>query len=210
MSPLSYIAGTIVGNPSIRCFHGPPAFGCRNIISSCDALSLHGIEPIPLASKEHLGILNGTAFSTSVAALALHDAVHMALLTQVCTAMGTEALAGTRGSFDSFIHNVCRPHPGQASAIYLSVLSFDCLIIAQIEVAKNIWDLLEGSTFAQTHETEHTISEDKGTLRQDRYPLRTAPQFIGPQIEDLLESLRVIITECNSSKLNLKIVACLS
>jgi len=95
-------------------------------------------------------------------------------------------------------------------ALYFSVLSFDCLTIAQIEVAKNIWDLLEGSTFAQTHETEHTISEDEGTLRQDRYPLRTAPQFIGPQIEDLLESLRVITTECNSSKLNLKIVACLS
>jgi len=82
-------------------------------------LALHGIEPIPLASKEHLGILNGTAFSTSVAALALNDAVHMALLTQVCTAMGTEALAGTRGSFDPFIHNVCRPHPGQASATFL-------------------------------------------------------------------------------------------
>jgi phenylalanine ammonia-lyase len=45
----------------------------------------------------------------------LNDAVHMALLTQVCTAMGTEALTGTRGSFDPFIHNVCRPHPGQVS-----------------------------------------------------------------------------------------------
>ncbi|KAL9712018.1 Protein pal1 [Leucoagaricus gongylophorus] len=181
LSPLSYIAGTIVGNPSIRCFDGPSVFGCRKIVSSREALTLHGIEPIPLASKEHLGILNGTAFSTSVAALVLNDAIHMALLTQVCTAMGTEALTGTRGSFDPFIHNDCRPHPGQ------------------IEVAKNIWDLLDGSTFAQTHETEHTIAEDEGTLRQDRYPLRTAPQFLGPQIEDLLESLRIITIECNST-----------
>lgn len=103
----------MIGNPSIRCFDGPATFSGRKIVSSREALATHGIEPIPLASKEHLGILNGTAFSASVAALALNDAVHMALLTQVCTAMGTEALAGTRGSFDPFIHDICRPHPGQ-------------------------------------------------------------------------------------------------
>lgn len=120
---MSYIAGTIVGNPSIRCFDGPSVFGCRKIVSSREALTLHGIEPIPLASKEHLGILNGTAFSTSVAALVLNDAIHMALLTQVCTAMGTEALTGTRGSFDPFIHNDCRPHPGQASAAFICSVS---------------------------------------------------------------------------------------
>ena len=96
--------------------------------------------------------------------------------------MGTEALAGTRGSFDPFIHTVARPHPGQ------------------VESAKIIWDLLEGSQFAVTHEAEVTIAEDKGQLRQDRYPLRTAPQFIGPQLEDLLSSLATITQECNSSK----------
>ena len=75
----------------------------------------HGIEPLPLLSKEHLGILNGTAFSASVASLALNDAVHLALLAQVCTAMGTEALLGTRGSYDPFIHKIARPHPGQVN-----------------------------------------------------------------------------------------------
>lgn len=44
-----------------------------------------------------------------------------------------------------------------------------------------------------------TIAEDKGHLRQDRYPIRTAPQFIGPQLEDLLASLATITQECNSS-----------
>jgi phenylalanine ammonia-lyase len=115
LSSLSYIAGALVGNPSIRVFDGPAAFGAREIVSSRKALAAHNIEPIPLQSKEHLGILNGTAFSASVAALALNDAAHLALLAQVCTAMGTEALAGTRGSYDRFIHAVARPHPGQAS-----------------------------------------------------------------------------------------------
>jgi len=115
LSPLSYIAGALTGNPSIRVFDGPASFGSRRIVSSCKALAAHGIDPISLKSKEHLGILNGTAFSTSVAALALNDAVHLALLAQVCTALGTEALLGSRGSYHPFIHEVARPHPGQVS-----------------------------------------------------------------------------------------------
>jgi len=31
LSPLSYIAGTLIGNPSIRMFDGPAAFGRRQI-----------------------------------------------------------------------------------------------------------------------------------------------------------------------------------
>ncbi|EIM85034.1 phenylalanine ammonia-lyase [Stereum hirsutum FP-91666 SS1] len=181
LQPLSYIAGAISGNPSIRCFDGPAMFGARQIVSSRDALAKHGIEPINLAAKEHLGILNGTAFSASVAALALNDAVHMGMLAQVCTAMGTEALLGVRGNYHPFISETARPHPGQ------------------IEVSHTIWDLLEGSKLALTHETEVTIEEDDGELRQDRYPLRTTPQFLGPQIEDLLSSLETITLECNST-----------
>ena len=112
---MSYIAGTLIGNPSIRAFDGPRVFGGRRIVSSRKALEAHNIAPISLASKEHLGILNGTAFSASVAALALNDAVHLALLSQVCTAMGTEALTGTRMNYHKFIHEVARPHPGQVS-----------------------------------------------------------------------------------------------
>jgi phenylalanine ammonia-lyase len=113
LSPLSYVAGTLIGNPSIRVFDGPVAFGARGIVSSREALVKHKIEPIVLGAKEHLGILNGTAFSASVAALALNEAVHLALLAQICTAMGTEALLGVRGNYAPFIHEVARPHPGQ-------------------------------------------------------------------------------------------------
>ncbi|KAJ7783266.1 L-Aspartase-like protein [Mycena metata] len=181
LSPLSYVAGLLVGNASIRAFDGPAAFGARKMVSSRVALAAHGIEPISLASKEQLGILNGTAFSASVASLALNDAVHLTLLAQVCTAMGTEALVGSRGSFAPFIHSVARPHPGQ------------------VECAQNIWNLLEGSKLAETHEEEVSLEEDKQTLRQDRYPLRTSPQFLGPQIEDILSALTAVTQECNST-----------
>lgn len=182
LSPLSYIAGTLIGNPTIRVFDGPNKFGARAILPSNIALASHGVEPIPLASKEHLGILNGTAFSASVAALALNEAVHLALLAQVCTAMGTEALLGAQGSFDPFIHDVARPHPGQ------------------VEVARNIHSLLEESQLVMTAEKEVHIAEDVGELRQDRYPLRTSAQFLGPQVEDILAALESVTIECNSSK----------
>ncbi|CAK5281746.1 unnamed protein product [Mycena citricolor] len=181
LSPLSYVAGLLVGNPSIRAFDGPPAFGSRKMVSSREALLAHNIQPIALASKEQLGILNGTAFSASVASLALNDAVHLAVLAQICTAMGTEALVGTRASFDAFIHSTARPHPGQ------------------VECAETIWRLLEGSKLAQAHEEETSLEDDKYSLRQDRYPLRTSPQFLGPQIEDILSALKTVTQECNST-----------
>jgi phenylalanine ammonia-lyase len=156
-------------------------FGARAVVPSNKALAAHGVEPIPLGSKEHLGILNGTAFSASVASLALNDAVHLTLLAQVCTAMGTEAMLGTNGSFAPFIHATARPHPGQ------------------VEVAANILDLLDGSRLATGEEEECHIEEDAGELRQDRYPLRTSAQFLGPQVEDILHAFDVVTLECNCS-----------
>jgi phenylalanine ammonia-lyase len=69
----------------------------------------------------------------------------------------------------------------------------------QIEAARTIWDLLQDSKLAVNDEKEVTIDQDQGELRQDRYPLRTAPQFLGPQIEDILAALNSISIECNSS-----------
>ncbi|EJF57511.1 phenylalanine ammonia-lyase [Dichomitus squalens LYAD-421 SS1] len=181
LSPLSYIAGLLIGNPSIRCFDGPSTFRGRRIVSSREALAAHNIEPISLASKEHLGILNGTAFSASVGALAIQEAVHLSLLAQVCTAMCTEAMLGASGSFAPFIHAVARPHPGQ------------------VEVAETITELLDGSHFAVTAEEEKHISADIGELRQDRYPLRTSAQFLGPQVEDILSAFAAVTIECNST-----------
>ncbi|KNZ72834.1 Phenylalanine ammonia-lyase [Termitomyces sp. J132] len=181
LSPLSYVAGSLTANPAIRMFHGPASYGPRQMSPSNEVLEQHNITPLPLASKEPLGILNGTAFSASVAALALNDAVHLSLLAQVCTAMGTEALLGTRGNYHSFIHAVARPHPGQ------------------VECAQNIYNLLEGSKFAQLHDVEVGINDDQYSLRQDRYPLRTSPQFLGPQLEDILAALVAVTQECNST-----------
>lgn len=150
LSPLSYVAGALSGNPAISVYSGS-AGATRKIVPAPKALQEAGLRPISLAPKEHLGLLNGTAFSAAVASLALADVLQLAVLAQVCTAMGTEALLGTRASYAPFIHEVTRPHPGQ------------------VEVAKVLTRLLDGSQLAgEASEVELTVEEDKGQLRQVR------------------------------------------
>lgn len=70
----------------------------------------------------------------------------------------------------------------------------------QVESAQTIWDLLQGSKLAHLHEEETNLVDDKYSLRQDRYPLRTAPQFLGPQLEDILAAHATVTLECNTSE----------
>ena len=86
------------------------------MLPSSEALAKHGLAPIVFRPKEHLGLLNGTAFSAAVASLAVNDALHLAMLSQVLTAMGTEALLGTKGTgthvlgLDPLINWILLPH----------------------------------------------------------------------------------------------------
>jgi len=89
-------------------------------------------------------------------------------------------MLGSRGSFDPFVGHA-RPHPGQ------------------IESAHLIWSLLSESKFAQGDEVEVKIEDDEGILRQDRYSLRTSPQWLGPQFEDIKRIEETIRIEVNST-----------
>lgn len=176
LSPLSYIAGAIEGSPDIyvRLTDG-------NVSSAAEALSYAGIEPVIFQPKEGLGLLNGTAFSAATASLALHQSRDVVLLSQVLTAMSVEAMQGSAEPFWPQIANM-RPHPGQ------------------IESAANILSFLQTSKLAKC------VGSPKDTkmtgLYQDRYALRTASQWIGPQIEDLLLATSQIQTEINSTTHN--------
>ncbi|KAG8221301.1 phenylalanine ammonia-lyase [Butyriboletus roseoflavus] len=161
-------------------FSYSPLASSSTTYTASNALALTNTSPLPLASKEHLGILNGTAFSAGLAALVVNDAQDVAVLGAVLTALSIEAMLGSRGSFDPFVGHA-RPHPGQ------------------IESAHLIWSLLSESKFAQGEEVEVSIEEDHGVLRQDRYSLRTAPQWLGPQFEDIKRVEETIRIEVNST-----------
>ena len=175
LCPLSYLAGALEGNPDVHVWTGPAH--ARKLITSDVALRSLKLAPVVFGPKETLGILNGTAVSAAVAALAQHQADHLIILAQILTAIGVEALLGRVESFDPFIAEV-RPHKGQ------------------MEVAQNITSFLRGSLFARAEE-EEDIGE--GHLRQDRYALRTASQWLGPYVEDLTLARRQIEVELNST-----------
>ncbi|KAE9369014.1 putative phenylalanine ammonia-lyase [Stipitochalara longipes BDJ] len=180
LSPLSYIAGVLEGNPKLKLWTGTQKGEPRKLITADKALSELNIAPIVFGPKEGLGVLNGTAVSSAVAALALHETHLMAVLSQVLTAMGVEALSGTVESFNSFLAET-RPHAGQ------------------IEAASNIRSFLTGSNLARPAAHIGLLSNDDTGLCQDRYALRTSSQWIGPQLEDLILAHRQVTVELNST-----------
>ncbi|CAO1631666.1 unnamed protein product [Parajaminaea phylloscopi] len=183
LSTLSYIAGCLAGQDNIEAWVSTPE-GKRIKVPSSEALASHGLTPVKYGPKEALGLLNGTAPNAALGGLVIYDAVQLAFLTHMTTAMAVEAETATDASFVPFIHQECRPHPGQ------------------IESAATLLDLLQGSHLATHLEHEGATllaTEDEGSLRQDRYPLRTAPQFMGPQLEDLQSAWNAVVTELNST-----------
>jgi len=182
LAPLAYVAGALCAHPDVyvidRSLQEP------KIMSSAECLKAHGISPIVLGPKEGLAIANGTAFSAAAASIAIFHSHILGLLSQVLAAMTVEAMVGQIGAFHPFIHQTARPHPGQ------------------VEVAENIYRLLETSKLLSDQQAQHDDVErerSKQILRQDRYPLRTAPQWIGPQLEDLLVAHQTISIELNST-----------
>ncbi|KAH7216934.1 L-Aspartase-like protein [Fusarium redolens] len=172
--PLSYIAGMLEGNPDIRVYTP------TSVVSADKALELAGLEPITLGPKEGLGLVNGTAPSAALGCLAVHEANKLLLLAQGVVAMSCEALLGKAENYHPFISSVC-PHPGQ------------------VECSATILHFLDGSSLVQSLKEEDKF---KPGLAQDRYALRGAPQWLGPQVEDLCSVLSQITVELNSTSDN--------
>ncbi|RHZ61524.1 aromatic amino acid ammonia-lyase [Aspergillus thermomutatus] len=177
LMPLSYIAGTIEGSPDV--YVQVQDSDNTRIMNSRDALLSTGLEVQTLGPKEGLGLVNGTSASAALASLAMYEAHQLAVLVQAISAVTVEALMGNAESFHPFISAI-RPHDGQ------------------IECARNVMSFLQGSQLAQNLE-RNLKDRNRPGLIQDRYAVRTVPQWIGPQLEDLLLAHRQVTVELNSS-----------
>ncbi|KAH8589792.1 L-Aspartase-like protein [Bisporella sp. PMI_857] len=175
LSPLSYIGGVLQGKKNVSAFIGPRGgSGKRRLLRADAVLEEANLEPLGVQAKEGLAIVNGTAVSAGVAALAAYECTNLAMLSEVLTAMNVEAVCGTDESFDPFIAKI-RPHPGQ------------------IDSAQSIFRFLSGSRIVNSDQYLAA-----GTLRQDRYSVRTASQWIGPVLEDIMLAYKQISIELNS------------
>lgn len=176
LAPTSYIAACMSGRPeSMVTYRGEE-------VLATEAFNDAKLPIIEFQAKEALAVVNSASFASTLAARVLFDASIAVLLTQLTTAMSVECLRGRMESFHPTIHKGL-PHQGNQ------------------EVANNLVKLLEGSKLARTG-LESTKEDNPDTLKQDRYPLRTSPQWLGPTTEILLASIRRVTIELNSSNDN--------
>jgi histidine ammonia-lyase len=131
-----------------------------------------GIPRLVLGPKGGLSLLNGTAFSTALAALALLDAELAADTADVAVALSTQALLGFADAFLPEVHEA-RGHAGQ------------------VDVAARIRRLLDGSRLIDG-------ARDRDPQRQppqDAYAIRCAPQVHGAVRDVLGFARRTLETE---------------
>ena len=147
LAPLSSIALALMGEGDVRD-------GSGVLRSAAEALPAHGIEPVELAEKEGLALVNGTDGMLGMLVLALADLRRLLTTADVAAAMSVEALLGTDAVFAADLQAL-RPHPGQAAS------------------AANLRALLDGSGIMASHRGPEC------TRVQDAYSLRCAPQVHG-------------------------------
>ncbi|GID96013.1 histidine ammonia-lyase [Amorphoplanes digitatis] len=123
-------------------------------LSAADALHGAGLEPLELAAKEGLALINGTDGMLGMLLLAVEDATHLFAMADVTAALAIEAMLGSDRPFMPELHSI-RPHPGQADS------------------AANIHRLLQDSAIMDSHR------DDLAHAVQDAYSMRCAPQVAG-------------------------------
>jgi histidine ammonia-lyase len=159
LAPLAHVAMVLVGEGEGR---GPDGVARPAL----ELLALAGIEPLILAEKEGLALVNGTDGMLAHLVLACADLHQLCRTADLAAAMSVEALLGTDRVFAPELHAPLRPHPGQAVA------------------ADNLHRLLSGSAIVASHR--------EGDVRvQDAYSLRCAPQVSGA-VRDTLTHARAV------------------
>lgn len=158
LAPLAHLALVAIGEGE--------AFLKGERMAGGEALRRAGLQPLTLAAKEGLALLNGTQAMTAVGALAVARGLRVARLADLAGAMSLEALMGTPCAFDARIHEA-RPHAGQIAA------------------AAHLVRLMEGSEIREAHR-EHD------SRVQDAYCLRCMPQVHGA-VRDVLEHVRGVL-----------------
>lgn len=146
------------------------------LVSGLEAMRAAGLERIVLGPKEGLALINGTSFSTAMAALSVFDAQRLVRTSEVTAAMSIEALLGFGDAFVPQIHEA-RGHRGQ------------------IESAARLRALLAGSSFIDG--SEDTSPERRPP--QDAYSLRCVPQVLGAVRETLDFGLGIVEREINAA-----------
>jgi histidine ammonia-lyase len=147
LAPLSHVALALTGEGEVRRADG-------SLGPAAAVLAELGLEPVELAAKEGLALVNGTDGMLGMLVLALHDLANLLRVADVVAAMSVEAQLATDRVFAEELQAL-RPHPGQAAS------------------AGNLRRLLADSGVVASHR-----GPDCNRV-QDAYSLRCSPQVHG-------------------------------
>lgn len=164
LAPLAHMSTILLGEGQAR--HN------GKIISGAEALNIAGLQPITLAPKEGLALLNGTQASTAFALEGLFAAEDLFASATVCGAMSVEAALGSRKPFDPRIHRV-RGHRTQMDA----AAAYRYLLDSHSDIG-----------------TSHNQCEKV----QDPYSLRCQPQVMGACLQQIRHAAETLQVEANS------------
>lgn len=141
------------------------------LLSGDEALTRVGLEPLELASKEGLSLINGTQFMLAMGTMFGLRAKRLIAMADLVCSLSVEALRGSRESFLPQIHEL-RPHQGQKDS------------------AHNMYRAMEGSQILDSHKYCDRV--------QDAYSLRCAPQVHGASRDALNNALNTFSIEATS------------
>lgn len=164
LAPLAHMSVVLLGEGQAR--HRGEWLPAR------EALAIAGLEPLALAPKEGLALLNGTQVSTAYTLKGLFEAEDLFAAATVCGALTVEATLSSRSPFDARMHAI-RGQRGQidAAAAYRHLLG-------------------ERSPISDSH-------VDCGKV-QDPYSLRCQPQVMGACLGQIRQVAEVLAVEANA------------
>jgi histidine ammonia-lyase len=163
LAPLAHMSCVILGIGDARVG--------GETIPAGKALADAGLQPLVLAPKEGLALLNGTQVSTAIALAAAFRAEHVLAAAVTAGAMSADAIKGSDTPFDERIHDA-RGHAGQ------------------IAVAGLLRQLMAGSDIRASHFDCERV--------QDPYSIRCQPQVVGACLDVLTHVCSVLQTEANA------------
>ena len=164
LAPLAHMTLALMGEGEVRVNGGT--------VPAADGLRRAGLQPMLLAAKEGLALLNGTQVSTALALRALFEAEDIFAAALVTGALSVDAAKGSDAPFDARIQAL-RGQPGQ------------------IDVAAQYRHLLAGSEIRRSH----LVNDDRV---QDPYSLRCQPQVMGACLDLMRNAAATLAVEANA------------